>query len=105
MAGRRPVRQPGPATAGEGSGLAQFDCGQALAPFGDARFQRLTGLEIDDLRLTDRLHVNEDILALLALPGAVEEAVALDSIEPFDLHRLILARGVGQGLAVRVLAG
>ena len=63
----------------------------------------LAGLEIDDLRLSDRLHVDENIFPMLAFPCAVQEAVSLYPIEPFHLHRLILARGTGKRLAIRAI--
>ena len=87
------------------SNLAQFDRGQALASLRDARLELLSRLQVDDLRLADRLHVDEDVLALLAFPGPVEDTITLDAVEPFHLHRLIFARGVGQCLAVRALGG
>ena len=43
------------------------------------------------------------VLAILALADPVQETVAFHAIEPFDLHRLILARGIGQSLAIRAL--
>ena len=109
-AGLPPVGRPRATRAGPSAAsardqeLAQFDRGQALAPSairasaaGPAGGRRsATGAPSPCGRRCPRL---------LRLPGAVEEAVALDAIEPFDLHRLILAGGVGKRLAIRALGG
>ena len=46
-----------------------------------------------------RFHVHEHVLAARRI-GTVDEAIALYSVEPFDLHRLELSGRVGKRLAV-----
>ena len=78
--------------------MAKLDRGQALASLGDPRLDHILGLQIGQSRQPNRFHVDEDVRIGVAHP--IEEAIALDAIEPLHLHRLERSRGVRQRLAV-----
>src|SRR5215213_18568 len=85
---------------------AKFDGGQALGTRSDPRFQLLARNKLAQARVANRLHMDEDVL--LAIPlgaAAIDETIALDAIEPLDLHRLEFAGRVGKRLAVGSFAG
>ena len=50
-----------------------------------------------------RLHMDKDVLAS-ELVGALDEAIAPNAVEPFDLHRLELAGRISKRLAIGPLA-
>src|SRR6185503_7245666 len=81
---------------------AQLDRGQALAARRNSRLQPLSRLELGQLCAPNRLHVNEHVLAA-QLFRPLDETIAANAVEPFDLHRLELAGRFGQRLAVSPL--
>ena len=65
----------------------------------DPRLQLLARLKLAEMRVAHRLHVDEHVLAA-QLVGPLDEAIAANAVEPFDLHRLELAGRVGKRLAI-----
>src|SRR4051812_5380453 len=87
---------PGRRIAAGMSARLDLDRQRTLAALGDAGAQRFVRDEVGKAAAAHRLHVDEDVLAVL---GALadDEAVALQAVELFAPHRLELPRLVDEG--------
>ena len=73
-------------------------------PLGAIRASRMSRLKLRKMRHAHRFHVHEHVLAAQFV-GPLDEAIAANAVEPFDLHRLERSRRIRKRLAVRAFAG
>jgi hypothetical protein len=86
-------------------GLVLFDTGVSpRAVPGLMRNDPLARLKLAQMCASHRLHVHEDVLAARFV-RPLDEAIAANAVEPFDLHRLELAGRIGKRPAVRAFRG